>query len=204
MPHRSAWWSVWPLGSNYSYTFVPSQIAQNTRARLCCDGWKRRLGPWHCRLIYHSRLQHPLTIFRSGRTSNRSWSQHTGTDMWPPSCWSWLDHPFHLRFEMEFECVLNMWIFVLTLICTSADCLSSFDGLVSTSNHLLTEEHLVWVKTSQPIWWTAELRGFPDICWRVPTRERGVGQSCLLYRNSVESSPPYYVLCLLLLKPTEV
>ncbi|KAF9815602.1 hypothetical protein IEO21_04462 [Rhodonia placenta] len=35
---------------------------------------------------------------------------------------------------------------------------SSFDGLVSTSNHLVPEEDIVWVKTSRPIWWTAELR----------------------------------------------
>ncbi|KAJ7637713.1 thiamine pyrophosphokinase [Mycena polygramma] len=35
---------------------------------------------------------------------------------------------------------------------------SSFDGLVSTSNHFLPDEDIVWVKTSKPIWWTAELR----------------------------------------------
>ncbi|KAJ3739395.1 thiamine pyrophosphokinase, partial [Lentinula detonsa] len=35
---------------------------------------------------------------------------------------------------------------------------SSFDGLVSTSNHLVPGEN-VWVKTSKPILWTVELRG---------------------------------------------
>jgi hypothetical protein len=35
---------------------------------------------------------------------------------------------------------------------------SSFDGLVSTSNHLLPEEEIVWIKTSKPIWWSAELK----------------------------------------------
>ncbi|KAJ7127046.1 thiamine pyrophosphokinase [Mycena epipterygia] len=35
---------------------------------------------------------------------------------------------------------------------------SSFDGLVSTSNHLVPTEETVWIKTSNPIWWTAELR----------------------------------------------
>ncbi|KAJ6505953.1 thiamine pyrophosphokinase Thi80 [Mycena vulgaris] len=35
---------------------------------------------------------------------------------------------------------------------------SSFDGLVSTSNHLVPTESSVWIKTSNPIWWTAELR----------------------------------------------
>ncbi|KIM39768.1 hypothetical protein M413DRAFT_446683 [Hebeloma cylindrosporum] len=44
------------------------------------------------------------------------------------------------------------------------DCPSSFDGLVSTSNHLVPGERVVWIKTSQPIWWTAELREFPKIC----------------------------------------
>ncbi|KAJ7494679.1 thiamine pyrophosphokinase [Mycena galericulata] len=35
---------------------------------------------------------------------------------------------------------------------------SSFNGLVSTSNHLVPEENTVWIKTTKPIWWTAELR----------------------------------------------
>ncbi|KZT25563.1 Thiamin pyrophosphokinase [Neolentinus lepideus HHB14362 ss-1] len=35
---------------------------------------------------------------------------------------------------------------------------SSFGGLVSTSNHLVPEEPTVWIKTSKPIWWVAELR----------------------------------------------
>ncbi|KAJ3572407.1 hypothetical protein NP233_g3106 [Leucocoprinus birnbaumii] len=35
---------------------------------------------------------------------------------------------------------------------------SSFDGLVSTSNHLVPSEPVVWVKTTKPIWWTTELR----------------------------------------------
>ena len=36
---------------------------------------------------------------------------------------------------------------------------SSFDGLVSTSNHLVPAEQFVTIKTSRPIWWCAELRG---------------------------------------------
>ncbi|KAJ7650346.1 thiamine pyrophosphokinase, partial [Roridomyces roridus] len=39
-----------------------------------------------------------------------------------------------------------------------ADQESSFDGMVSTSNHLVPEENQVWIRTSNPIWWTAELR----------------------------------------------
>ncbi|KAF7330507.1 TPK-B1-binding domain-containing protein [Mycena venus] len=35
---------------------------------------------------------------------------------------------------------------------------SSFDGLMSTSNHVLPDEGSVWIKTSNPIWWTVELR----------------------------------------------
>ncbi|KAJ6531734.1 thiamine pyrophosphokinase [Mycena capillaripes] len=35
---------------------------------------------------------------------------------------------------------------------------SSFDGLISTSNHFLPDEESVWIKTTKPIWWTAELR----------------------------------------------
>ncbi|EIM90925.1 thiamine pyrophosphokinase Thi80 [Stereum hirsutum FP-91666 SS1] len=39
-----------------------------------------------------------------------------------------------------------------------SDNVSSFDGMVSTSNHLVPEESTVWVKTSRPIWWCAELK----------------------------------------------
>ncbi|KAI0806020.1 thiamine pyrophosphokinase Thi80 [Irpex lacteus] len=35
---------------------------------------------------------------------------------------------------------------------------SCFDGMVSTSNHLLPEEPTVYIKTSKPIVWTAELK----------------------------------------------
>ncbi|KAI5982532.1 thiamine pyrophosphokinase [Pisolithus marmoratus] len=34
---------------------------------------------------------------------------------------------------------------------------SSFDGLISTSNHLVPEEFLVTINTSRPIWWCVEL-----------------------------------------------
>lgn len=42
--------------------------------------------------------------------------------------------------------------------CTSANCVSSFDGMVSTSNQLDPKEKVVQVKTTEPIWWTVELR----------------------------------------------
>ncbi|KAH6913031.1 thiamine pyrophosphokinase [Coprinopsis sp. MPI-PUGE-AT-0042] len=34
---------------------------------------------------------------------------------------------------------------------------SSFDGMVSTSNHLVPGQN-VWIKTTKPIWWTMELK----------------------------------------------
>ncbi len=40
-----------------------------------------------------------------------------------------------------------------------ANQLSSFEGMVSTSNHLVPGENVVWIKTSKAIWWTAELKG---------------------------------------------
>ncbi|KAI0001491.1 thiamine pyrophosphokinase Thi80 [Russula compacta] len=43
---------------------------------------------------------------------------------------------------------------------------SGFDGLVSTSNHLVPEEDTVFVETSRPIWWVAELR------------QEGIRQNC--------------------------
>ncbi|KAJ2917394.1 hypothetical protein MD484_g3027, partial [Candolleomyces efflorescens] len=39
---------------------------------------------------------------------------------------------------------------------------SSFDGLVSTSNHLVPHQD-VWIRTSKPIWWTAELKKLANI-----------------------------------------
>ena len=38
------------------------------------------------------------------------------------------------------------------------DEVSSFEGLVSTSNHLVPEENQVTVHTTRPIWWTVELK----------------------------------------------
>jgi len=35
---------------------------------------------------------------------------------------------------------------------------SGFDGLLSTSNHLVPGEDTVFIETSRPIWWVAELR----------------------------------------------
>ncbi|PFH53059.1 hypothetical protein AMATHDRAFT_138303 [Amanita thiersii Skay4041] len=34
---------------------------------------------------------------------------------------------------------------------------SSFDGMISTSNHLIPGRD-VWIKTTKPIWWTVEMR----------------------------------------------
>lgn len=39
-----------------------------------------------------------------------------------------------------------------------ANQVSSFDGLISTSNHLIPEEKVVWIQTTEPIWWTVELK----------------------------------------------
>ena len=50
---------------------------------------------------------------------------------------------------------------------SAADHQSHFDGMVSTSNHLVPEEPIVYVKTTEPIWWTAELR--PEAFAEVPS-----------------------------------
>ncbi|KAJ7227132.1 thiamine pyrophosphokinase Thi80 [Mycena pura] len=44
-----------------------------------------------------------------------------------------------------------------------SDAESSFDGLISTSNHLVTDEETVGIKTSRPIWWTVELRPIESV-----------------------------------------
>ncbi|CAL1716524.1 unnamed protein product [Somion occarium] len=38
------------------------------------------------------------------------------------------------------------------------DTKSHFDGMVSTSNHLVPSEPVVTIQTSKPLWWTMELR----------------------------------------------
>ena len=43
-------------------------------------------------------------------------------------------------------------------IATIAETESCFDGMVSTSNHLVPGESIVTVKTTKPIIWTVELR----------------------------------------------
>ncbi|KAJ7650320.1 hypothetical protein FB45DRAFT_779341, partial [Roridomyces roridus] len=52
----------------------------------------------------------------------------------------------------------NLRVYSTFLTHFTADQESSFDGLVSTSNHLVPEENQVWIRASNPIWWTAELR----------------------------------------------
>jgi len=59
---------------------------------------------------------------------------------------------------MEFEYALSRVPLGPEIMIETAEHLSSFDGLVSTSNHLVSGEKLVWIKTTRPIWWTAELR----------------------------------------------
>lgn len=39
---------------------------------------------------------------------------------------------------------------------------SGFEGLVSTSNHLVRAHDRVHVETSRPIWWCMELRALED------------------------------------------
>ncbi|KAI0749579.1 thiamine pyrophosphokinase [Daedaleopsis nitida] len=72
--------------------------------------------------------------------------------------------------------------------------LSSFDGLVSTSNHLVPSEPVVTIKTTKPIWWTMELRPLPSPSRRsLDSREynqvHGAATSCC----GPASPPPVFV-----------
>lgn len=62
--------------------------------------------------------------------------------------------------QVELECVHALKIRRMCRIPMSlaASETSGFDGLISTSNHLVPEEDTVFVETSRPIWWVAELR----------------------------------------------
>ena len=51
---------------------------------------------------------------------------------------------------------VNLCVLLITLLEDEAE--SSFDGLVSTSNHLLPAEQFVTINTSRAIWWCVELR----------------------------------------------
>ena len=60
--------------------------------------------------------------------------------------------------EWNLSAFIRLATLALLKCLPAADTPSSFDGLISTSNHLLPEERIVYVKTTEPIFWTAELR----------------------------------------------
>ncbi|THV03215.1 thiamine pyrophosphokinase Thi80 [Dendrothele bispora CBS 962.96] len=53
---------------------------------------------------------------------------------------------------------------------------SSFDGLVSTSNQFVPGENKVYIKTTRPIWWTAELR---DLTFQSKSEDKRPGLQLL-------------------------
>lgn len=59
---------------------------------------------------------------------------------------------------MESEYVISLYIIHALLRCNLAERESCFDGMVSTSNHLVPNEQVVYVKTTKPIFWTVELQ----------------------------------------------
>lgn len=59
---------------------------------------------------------------------------------------------------IPFEIKDNNADFPLLFVVPSANQTSGFDGLLSTSNHLVPDEDSVYIETSSPIWWVAELR----------------------------------------------
>ena len=69
----------------------------------------------------------------------------------------------HARSRVELESVRKILLYppYLMLTRSTADHESSFEGDISTSNWLASEE--VWIKTSRPIWWSIELKGFPKL-----------------------------------------
>jgi thiamine pyrophosphokinase len=62
-----------------------------------------------------------------------------------------------LRWNLSTLRAFHFSVRALFTICVDND-ESSFDGQMSTSNHLLPEEETVWIKTSRPIWWCMEIR----------------------------------------------
>jgi thiamin pyrophosphokinase-like protein len=65
------------------------------------------------------------------------------------------------RSQVELEYVLalrNKHIIMQNSYNSLANQTSGFDGLLSTSNHLVPDEDTVFIDTSRPIWWVAELR----------------------------------------------
>lgn len=80
--------------------------------------------------------------------------------MRPPPCRNRFHNPNDFRPTVELKCVFHFPPQKIRRIIhlLAAEHPSSFDGMVSTSNHLLPEEKEVKVTTSKPIWWTAELK----------------------------------------------
>lgn len=63
-----------------------------------------------------------------------------------------------LRWNLSEHLLPQAWKDILSIITLAAEHVLSFDGLISVSNHLDPKEKEVKVKTSRPIWWTAELK----------------------------------------------
>jgi len=102
-----------------------------------------------------------LVTFGTGRARYLHQPRAAGTDVRPSSCRHRFNRPDHFWPSMEPWYFHFLYFFHRTAIHSFSpldEQASSFDGLVSTSNHLVPEEEEVCIKTSKPIWWTAELK----------------------------------------------
>ena len=57
-----------------------------------------------------------------------------------------------LKWDLGERSVIRFWL-------SSVDWVTSFDGQISTSNHLVPSEPLVHITTSRPIMWCIEVKG---------------------------------------------
>lgn len=110
-----------------------------------------------------------------GRAPYSCRSRVVRTHLWSPSSGNRLDHSHYYRPPVESQYVQTTTPrSYIVFIVPSAEHPSSFDGMVSTSNHLLPEEPVVTVRTTKPIWWTMELRPLASRLPQSPQLEQTV------------------------------
>ena len=156
--HHPARRAVRAAGPDHPYPVVPAQIAQGAQGGVRHHGREHRLGARRGGAdLSGQRAQIDSGL---GRARNRDRARHHGADVWHSPRRHRLYGAVDRGPALEPGCVRAFCcgICIEGLTLCPANQLSSFDGLVSTSNHLVPEEKTVWIRTSKPVWWTAELK----------------------------------------------
>ena len=155
---------------NRPHPLIPPQTQESTRIRFRDNGRKCSMGSRLREILFFDvRRHHGLTLCTLPKGEHEISINHKvlgkTCGLLPVGVGSTVLTTRGLRWNLSAP-TRPRTSAVLTCIPT-ADHPSHFDGMVSTSNHLLPEEPIVYVKTTEPIWWTAELR--PEALAEIPS-----------------------------------